>query len=178
MEDKFTLFAALVCAVAILVVTWWEHHPSFFWWRYLFGLEKNSPDMMEWNEVVHRVANRARKAHSKGRVALSNGVYADFNYEEWPGGNVKQFLTLYLKRQNTEQFPIAVQIDVLTGDADVTGVDASGDSYQWMMEQIGAEMCYEIAKRAYICEQKGHRGDTERAKVEQEYISWITRKFI
>lgn len=77
------------------------------------------------------------------------------------------------------QFPFVVNICLLDGTADITGIGANeADDYQWMMEQIGAESCYEIAKRAYICEQKGHRGDTERAKVQQEYISWIARKFI
>lgn len=46
------------------------------------------------------------------------------------------------------------------------------------MEQMSNDTCYEIAKRAYICEQKGQRGDAERAAVEQEYIQWIARKFI
>ena len=56
MDDKSTLFAALVCALAIVVVLIAEHRPSFFWWRYLFGLEKTSPDEMEWNEVLQRNA--------------------------------------------------------------------------------------------------------------------------
>lgn len=128
MDDKSTLFAALVCALAIVVVLIAEHRPSFFWWRYLFGLEKTSPDEMEWNEVLQRIRKRTQRAFERepGSKVLSNGT----------------------------------------------------DAYQWMMEQIGAESCYEIAKRAYICEQGSHRGQTERAKVEHEYIQWIARKFI
>ena len=32
MDDKSTLFAALVCALAIVLVLIAEHRPSFFWW--------------------------------------------------------------------------------------------------------------------------------------------------
>ena len=65
MDDKSTLFAALVCALAIVVVLIVEHRPSFFWWRYLFGLEKTSPDEMEWNEVVQRIRKRVYKAYKR-----------------------------------------------------------------------------------------------------------------
>ena len=181
MDDKSTLFAALACAVAILVVMWWEHRPSFFWWRYLLRLEKTTPDEMEWNEVLQRIRKRTQRAFERepGSKILSNGVYAEYHEEEYPGGNLRQELTLWLKRQNMLRFPFEVNICLLDGTADVTGIGANdADAYQWMMEQIGAESCYEIAKRAYICEQKGHRGDTERSMVEHEYIQWIVRKFI
>lgn len=61
MDDKSTLFAALVCALAIVVALIAEHRPSFFWWRYLFGLEKTSPDEMEWNEVLQRIRKRTQR---------------------------------------------------------------------------------------------------------------------
>lgn len=181
MEDKFTLFAALACALAIVVVTWWEYRPSFFWCRYLLGLEKITPDEMEWNEVLQRIRKRTQRAFERepGSKVLSNGVYAEYHEEEYPGGNLRQELTLCLKRQNMLQFPFEVNICLLDGTAEVTGIGANNtDAYQWMMEQISAESCYEIAKRAYICEQGSHRGQTERAKVEHEYIQWIARKFI
>lgn len=181
MDDKSTLFAALVCALAIVVVLIAEHRPSFFWWRYLFGLKKISPDEMEWNEVLQRIRKRTQRAFERepGSKVLSNGVYAEYHEEEYPGGNLRQELTLWLKRQNMLQFPFVVNICLLDGTADITGIGANeADDYQWMMEQIGAESCYEIAKRAYICEQGSHRGQTERAKVEHEYIQWIARKFI
>lgn len=89
MEDKFTLFAALACAVAILIAMWWEYRPSFSWVRYLFGFDEHDSDTMPWDEVVGR-----------------------------------------------------------------------------------------IERRAYICEQRGERGDNERAAVRAEYISWIARRFI
>lgn len=65
MDDKSTLFAALVCALAIVVVLIAEHRPSFFWWRYLFGLEKTSPDEMEWNEVLQRIRKRTQRAFER-----------------------------------------------------------------------------------------------------------------
>lgn len=181
MDDKSTLFAALACAVVILVVTWWEHRPSFFWWRYLLRLEKTTPDEMEWNEVLQRIRKRTQRAFERepGSKVLSNGVYAEYYEEDYPDGSQRRELILWLKRQNMLQFPIVVSIYLLDGTADITGIGANAsDAYQWMMEQIGAESCYEIAKRSYICEQKGQRGDTERATVRAEYIQWIARKFI
>lgn len=101
MDDKSTLFAALVCALAIVVALIAEHRPSFFWWRYLFGLEKTSPDEMEWNEVLQRIRKRTQRAFERepGSKVLSNGVYAEYHEEEYPGGNLRQELTLWLKRQ-------------------------------------------------------------------------------
>lgn len=43
MDDKSTLFAALVCALAIVVVLIAEHRPSFFWWRYFVRVGENQP---------------------------------------------------------------------------------------------------------------------------------------
>lgn len=179
MDDKSTLFAALVCALAIVVVLIVEHRPSFFWWRYLFGLEKTSPDEMEWNEVVQRIRKRVYKAYKRHRKCLSNGIIATYGIEQYDDGVYREWLTLYPKRGYNPQVPIVI-IDLQTSIAsvDVLGPKEDSDPYQWMMEQMSNDTCYEIAKRAYICEQKGHRGDTERAKVQQEYISWIARKFI
>lgn len=179
MDDKSTLFAALVCALAIVVVLIVEHRPSFFWWRYLFGLEKTSPDEMEWNEVVQRIRKRVYKAYKRHRKCLSNGIIATYGIEQYDDGVYREWLTLYPKRGYNPQVPIVI-IDLQTSIAsvDVLGLKEDFDPYQWMMEQMSNDTCYEIAKRAYICEQKGHRGDTERAKVQQEYISWIARKFI
>lgn len=179
MDDKSTLFAALVCALAIVVVLIVEHRPSFFWWRYLFGLEKTSPDEMEWNEVVQRIRKRVSKAYRRHRECLSNGIIATYGIEQYDDGVYRELLTLRPKRGYNPQVPIVI-IDLQTSIATVNGLGPKKefDPYQWMMEQMSNNTCYEIAKRAYICEQKGHRGDTERAKVEQEYISWIARKFI
>lgn len=179
MDDKSTLFAALVCALAVVVVLIVEHRPSFFWWRYLFGLEKTSPDEMEWNEVVQRIRKRVRKAYKRHRKCLSNGIIATYGIEQYDDGVYREWLTLYPKRGYNPQVPIVI-IDLQTSIATIDGLGPKEefDSYQWMMEQMSNDTCYEIAKRAYICEQKGHRGDTERAKVQQEYISWIARKFI
>lgn len=179
MDDKSTLFAALVCALAVVVVLIVEHRPSFFWWRYLFGLEKTSPDEMEWNEVVQRIRKRVRKAYKRHRKCLSNGIIATYGIEQYDDGVYREWLTLYPKRGYNPQVPIVI-IDLQTSIATINGLDPKEefDPYQWMMEQMSNDTCYEIAKRAYICEQKGHRGDTERAKVQQEYISWIARKFI
>lgn len=180
MDDKSTLFAALVCALAIVVVLIVEHRPSFFWWRYLFGLEKTSPDEMEWNEVVQRIRKRVRKAYKRHRKCLSNGIIATYGIEQYDDGVYRERLTLYPKRGYNPQVPIVI-IELQTSIASVVRSwvpKEDFDPYQWMMEQMSNDTCYEIAKRAYICEQKGHRGDTERAKVQQEYISWIARKFI
>ena len=179
MEDKFTLFATLVCALAIVVVTWWEHRPSFFWCRYLLGLEKITPDEMSWNEVVRRICRRAYKAHRRQRQCLSNGIIVTRGIEQCDEGVCHEWLALYPKRSRNPYTPL-VMIDLHDSSATVTNIthDETFDAYQWMMEQIGNDTCYDIAKRAYICEQKGYRGNTERTKVEQEYISWITRKFI
>ena len=86
---------------------------------------------------------------------------------------------LFPKRSHTPCTPL-VAIDLHDSSAMVTNIihDETFDAYQWMMEQMSNDTCYEIAKRAYICEQKGHRGDTERSMVEHEYIQWIARKFI
>lgn len=133
MDDKSTLFAALVCALAIVVVLIAEHRPSFFWWRYLFGLEKTSPDEMEWNEVLQRIRKRTQRAFERepGSKVLSNGVYAEYHEEEYPGGNLRQELTLWLKRQNMLQFPFEVNICLLDGTAEVTGIGVNGtDAYQ------------------------------------------------
>ena len=179
MEDKFTLFAALVCALAIVVVTWWEYRPSFFWWRYLLRLEKTAPDEMAWNEVVQRIRKRAYKAYKRHRECLSNGIIVTCGIEQCDEGVCRGWLTLFPKRSHNPYTPL-VMIDLHDFSATVTNIvhDETFDAYQWMMEQIGAESCYEIAKRAYICEQGSHRGQTERAKVEHEYIQWIARKFI
>lgn len=179
MEDKFTLFAALVCALAIVVVTWWEYRPSFFWWRYLLRLEKTAPDEMAWNEVVQRIHKRAYKAYKRHRECLSNGIIVTRGIEQCDEGVCRGWLTLFPKRSHNPYTPL-VMIDLHDFSATVTNIvhDETFDAYQWMMEQIGAESCYEIAKRAYICEQSSHRGQTERAKVEHEYIQWIARKFI
>lgn len=86
---------------------------------------------------------------------------------------------LFPKRSHKPCTPL-VAIDLHDASAMVTNIihDETFDAYQWMMEQMSNDTCYEIAKRAYICEQKGHRGDTERSMVEHEYIQWIARKFI
>lgn len=182
MEDKFTLFAALACAVAILIVMWWEHRPSFSWVRYLFGFDKHDSDTMPWDEVVGRIERRARKAYNRDpdAKALSNGVYAGYYETVYPNGDHLREVMLTLKRQDMMDFPIVVTINVETGYGEVTGVGATpyADPYQWMMEQVGDLPCYEIARRAYICEQRGERGDNERAAVRAEYISWIARRFI
>lgn len=179
MDDKSTLFAALVCALAVVVVLIVEHRPSFFWWRYLFGLEKTSPDEMEWNEVVQRIRKRVRKAYKRHRKCLSNGIIATYGIEQYDDGVYREWLTLYPKRGYNPQVPIVI-IDLQTSIATINGLGPKEefDPYQWMMEQMSNDTCYEIAKRAYICEQKGHRGDTERSMVEHEYIQWIARKFI
>ena len=182
MDDKSTLFAALVCTLAIVVVLIVEYRPSFFWWRYLFGLEKTSPDEMEWNEVVQRIRKRVYKAYKRQRKCLSNGIIATYGIEQYDDGVYREWLTLYPKRGYNPQTPIVI-IDLQTGIAAVNGLNRHNhgeafDSYQWMMEQMSNDTCYEIAKRSYICEQESHRGNTERVKVEQEYISWIARKFI
>lgn len=184
MDDKSTLFAALVCAVVILVVTWWEHRPSFFWWRYLLRLEKTTPDEMEWNEVLQRIRERVQKAQRRQRKCLSNGIIATYGIESQDDGTVREQLVLYPKRGYNPYIPLVV-IELSNG-VSVATVEGAGrhtaddefDSYQWMMEQMSNDMCYEIVKRAYICEQDSHRGQTERAKVETEYIQWIARKFI
>lgn len=179
MEDKFTLFATLVCALAIVVVTWWEHHPSFFWCRYLLGLEKITPDEMSWNEVVQRIRKQAYKAHKRHRKCLSNGIIVTCSVEQYGEGVCREWLTLFLKRSCNPYTPL-VTIDLHDFSATVTNIihNETFDAYQWMMEQMSNDTCYEIAKRAYICEQNGHRGDTERSMVEHEYIQWIARKFI
>lgn len=179
MEDKFTLFAALVCALAIVVVTMWEHRPSFFWCRYLLGLEKITPDEMSWNEVVRRICRRSRKAHCRQRQCLSNGIIVTRGVEQYDQGVCREWLTLFPKRSHNPYTPL-VAIDLHDSSAMVTNIihDETFDAYQWMMEQMSNDTCYEIAKRAYICEQKGQRGDAERAAVEQEYIQWIACKFI
>ena len=182
MEDKFTLFAALACAVAILIVMWWEHRPSFSWVRYLFGFDEHDSDTMPWDEVVDRIARRALKAYRRDpeAKALSNGVYAEYYDAVYANGDHLREVMLTLKRQDMMDFPIVVTINVDTGYGEVTGVGAAPhtDPYQWMMEQVGDLPCYEIARRVYICEQRGERGDNERAAVRAEYISWIARRFI
>ena len=95
MDDKSTLFAALVCALAVVVVLIVEHRPSFFWWRYLFGLEKTSPDEMEWNEVVQRIRKRVYKAYKRHRKCLSNGIIATYGIEQYDDGVYREWLTLY-----------------------------------------------------------------------------------
>lgn len=179
MEDKFTLFAALVCALAIVVVTWWEYRPSFFWCRYLLGLEKITPDEMSWNEVVQRIHKRAYKAYKRHRECLSNGIIVTRGIEQYNEGAYRKWLMLFPKRSHNPCTPL-VAIDLHDSSAMVTNIihDETFDAYQWMMEQMSNDTYYEIAKRAYICEQKGQRGDAERAAVEQEYIQWIARKFI
>ena len=179
MEDKFTLFAALACVLAIVVVTWWEHRPSFFWWRYLLRLEKTTPDEMAWNEVVQRIHKRAYKAYKRHRKCLSNGIIVTRGIEQYDEGVCREWLALYPKRSRNPYTPL-VMIDLHDSSAMVTNIihDETFDAYQWMMEQMSNDTCYEIAKRAYICEQNGHRGDTERSRVEHEYIQWIARKFI
>lgn len=184
MDDKSTLFAALVCAVVILVVTWWEHRPSFFWWRYLLRLEKTTPDEMEWGELARRIRKRVQKTQHHQHKCLSNGIIALYGVESSENGACRDRLVMYPKRGYNPHIPIVViefsndEIAVALVDGLDRTSDDNFDPYQWMMEQMSNDTCYEIAKRAYICEQESSRGNDERVKVKYEYIQWITRKFI
>lgn len=174
MDDKTMYYAALIGAALIAVVMWWEYRPSFFWLRYIVGLEKTAPDEMEWDEVVRRIRERVQKAYRHQRNCLSNGIYVT------PYEPDSQRLMLYPKRGRNPHIPLVIiepQNTVRVVAVYNVGDDGF-DPYQWMMEQMSNDTCYEIAKRSYICEQDSSRGHAERVKVEQEYIHWITRKFI
>ena len=183
MDDISTLFAAAVCIVVILIAMWYEYRPSLFKVRQLVGLETVDVNTMDFDEVVNRITKRALNAYYHNRVALSNGVYAEYIPGAPPnvGGTYPAFIRLYLKRQDMRQFPLVVHISTEHPVGHITGIESTaqfGDAYQWMMEQMDKMTCYEIVKRSYVCEQNSLRGDDERLKVRKEYIQWITRKFI
>lgn len=139
-------------------------------------------------------ASVSKKAQRRQRKCLSNGIIATYGIESQDDGTVREQLVLYPKRGYNPYIPLVV-IELSNG-VSVATVEGAGrhitsqqstrgppaddefDSYQWMMEQMSNDTCYEIVKRAYICEQDSHRGQTEHAKVETEYIQWIARKFI
>lgn len=190
-ENLGMLVGGLI-AVAVLVAVWLiEYRPTLYDLRYLLGEEEFDRDTIPSIKLTPRIVRRAKQAAEYGRTSISNGVEA-----EWidptptrPQGTV----FFHVRHQNLDHFPLTVEMiprsvaedhsdSFLTHETSVRiGEPLDGtewDAYQWMMEQMSHQSCYDIAKRAYICEQDSHRGASERMSVEAEYADWIIRKYL